>query len=290
VNEASGEVLLSSPSGSPLEFQLASGRLHAERFGGQVGLPVICIPGLSANLRGFDFIAERIAGEARPVVTLDLRGRGHSDVTESGTYGWVSHARNVLGVADALGATHFAVIGQSMGAFVAMEIARLAPERLSAAVLIDACGEPDPAAVPLIRAAVERLGTVYPSLEAYLALVQRLGTIRPWSPYWERYFAYELAPVDGGVRARSDRDAVLEDATYGEEHDPRALWRCLTMPVLLLRATQPLVEGAGFIVPPAERDNFLAQVPSARPVEIDANHYGINTHLEASRAIADFWG
>jgi pimeloyl-ACP methyl ester carboxylesterase len=142
-------------------------------------------------------------------------------VTGSGTYGWVSHARDVLGVADALGAVRLALLRETVGAFVAMEIAHSPPDRLSAAVLIDACGAPDPAAVPLIRAAVERLGAVYPSLEAYLTPVQRLRKIRPWSPRWERYFRYELVPVEGGVRARSDRDAVLEDVTYGEAHDPR---------------------------------------------------------------------
>lgn len=280
-----------TPSGTPLDLHLPSGYLHAEWFGAERGRLVVCIPGLSANLRGFDFIAERIADPAHRVVTLDLRGRGQSEVTGPGTYGWVHHAEDVLGVADALGASRFDVIGQSMGAAVAMEIARLAPRRLGSVVLIDVCGVPDPGTVPLIRAAVERLGSVYPSVDAYLDVVQRLGTIRPWSPYWERYFRYELAPVaGGGVRARSDRAAVMEDAVYGEEHDPRTLWRHLTMPVLLLRATQELFDGAGFIVPAAERDAFLAAVPSARLVEVDANHYGINTHDASSEAIAALLG
>jgi len=59
------------------------------------------------------------------------------------------------------------------------------------------------------------------------------------------------------------------------------------MPTLLLRATQELFEGAGFIVPATERDAFLAAVTSARQVEVDANHYGINTHPASSEAIAD---
>jgi pimeloyl-ACP methyl ester carboxylesterase len=277
------------PSGTPLDLHLASGDLHAEWFGAERGRLVVCVPGLSANLRGFDFIAERVADPTHRILALDLRGRGQSQVTGPGTYGWVHHAEDVLEVADILGASRFDVVGQSMGAAVAMEIARLAPQRLGSVVLIDVCGVPDPRTVPLIRAAVERLGSVYPSVEAYLEVVQRLGTIRPWSPYWERYFRYELAPVPGGgVRARSDRAAVLEDATYGEEHDPRTLWPHLTMPTLLLRATQELFGGAGFIVPPAERDDFLAAVPSARLVEVDANHYGINTHEASSDAIAAF--
>jgi pimeloyl-ACP methyl ester carboxylesterase len=271
----------------PLDLKLAAGRLHAEDRGRAGESLVIAIPGLSANLHGFDFLAERLAPRRR-VAALDLRGRGHSEVTPPGTYGWANHARDVIGVADALGVDDFVVLGQSMGAFVAMEVARQAPGRLRAAVLIDACGQPDPETIAPIRAAVERLGAVYPSFAGYLALVQHLGTVRPWSPYWERYFRYELADVPGGVRARSDRAAVLEDADYGEQHAPRDLWPNLTMPVLLARATQPLVGASGFIVPALERDAFLAAVRSASLVEIDANHYGINTHPATAEAIEAF--
>ena len=275
------------PSATPLDLDLASGRIRTEGRGPAAETLVLAIPGLSANLRGFDFLAERLAAHRR-IVALDLRGRGHSEVTAPGTYGWANHARDVIGVADALGVDDFVVLGQSMGAFVAMEVARLAPGRLRAAVLIDACGLPDPETIAPIRAAVDRLGAVYPTFDGYLALVQQLGTVRPWSSYWERYFRYELADVPGGVRARSDRAAVLEDADYGEQHSPRDLWPSLTMPILLARATQPLVGASGFIVPEEERDAFLEAVQSASLVEVDANHYGINTHPSTAQAIEAF--
>ena len=60
------------------------------------------------------------------------------------------------------------------------------------------------------------------------------------------------------------------------------------MPVLLARATQPLVGASGFIIPEAERDAFLATVESASLVEVDANHYGINTHPATADAIEAF--
>ena len=99
---------------------------------------------------------------------------------------------------------------------------------------------------------------------------------------------HELADIPGGVRARSDRAAVLEDADYGEQHDPRTLWPHLAMPVLLVRGTQPLLGASGFIVPEAERDAFLAAVPTATIVEVDANHYGLNTHPASAVAIRRF--
>jgi pimeloyl-ACP methyl ester carboxylesterase len=48
---------------------------------------VVCVPGLSANLCGFDRLAERLAGEALQLVAIDLRGRGRSEVTGPGSYG-----------------------------------------------------------------------------------------------------------------------------------------------------------------------------------------------------------
>ena len=81
---------------------------------------------------------------------------------------------------------------------------------------------------------------------------------------------------------------MLEDADYGEQHAPRELWPNLTMPVLLARATEPLVGETGFIVPESERDAFLAAVGSASLVEVDANHYGINTHPATAQAIGTF--
>jgi 3-oxoadipate enol-lactonase len=219
-----------------------------------------------------------------------MRGRGRSAITGPGTYGWPAHARDCLEVADALGAERFSIIGQSMGGAVAMQVAAAAGTRIRRLVLIDICGDPDPATLSVIKAAAARLGAIHPSVEGYLLAVQGLGSIRPWSEYWERYFRYELEPVAGGFRGRSDREAVLEDLAYGETHSPRDLWPHLTMPVLLLRATQELLPGAGHIVPAADRDRFLREVAAGRVVEIDANHYGINTHPESAAAIREFLG
>jgi pimeloyl-ACP methyl ester carboxylesterase len=278
------------PPSTELDLPLSSGRLHAQRFGSAGAPLVLCVPGLSANLRAFDFLGERLGGAHLQVVAIDLRGRGRSSVTAPGTYGWENHARDALAVARALGAESYSVIGQSMGAFVAMQMAAIDAGPLERVVLIDACGAPDPRAGAPIAAAVERLGTVFPSVEAYLGLVRGLGTIQPWSEYWERYFRYELEQVEGGVRARSDAGAVREDARYGREHSPYELWPALTMPVLLLRASQELLPGCGRIVSDADRARFPREVAGARVVDVDANHYGINTIEASARAIGEFLG
>jgi hypothetical protein len=140
----------------------------------------------------------------------------------------------------------------------------------------------------LIRTVIERLGVIYPSSHQYLQLIKQMGTIKPWDPLWERYFAYELEPVEGGVRARTNRRAVTEDFEYGTSHDPRRLWPALTMPVLLLRAAQPLVPGGPFIVGEDDRNAFAQSLPEAKVMEIDANHYGVVTHPRTAQAIQEF--
>lgn len=274
----------------PLEIDIdvPAGRLHAELIGRADGGLVMCLPGLTANLRGFDLIARRLAAAGLRVAALDLRGRGRSDVTPPGTYGWPAHAGDVLAAATALGRERLSVVGWSMGAFVAMQLAALAPGRLERLVLIDACSPVSAEVLTLIRLAVERLGAAYPSADEYIARMRALPTIARWGDFWERYFRYELVSTGGGVRARTSREAVLEDLAYGDAHDPRDLWPALTMPVLLLRAARPLVRGGPWLVTEEDVREFRQRVSGVEVVEVDANHYGIAAAPEAAAAASRF--
>jgi 3-oxoadipate enol-lactonase len=277
------------------DIPLASGRLRVRRWGAAGARAVVCVPGLSANLCGFDRLAERLAGDELQVVAVDLRGRGRSEVTGAGSYGWHNHARDVLGIAEAIGAASFAVIGQSSGAAIAMTCARLASSQVERLVLVDLAGSPDARAALPVTASVDRLGTVYPSAQAAIALIKQTGIVPQWDEYWDRYFAYELRDVSGGVASSSDQGAVLEDYGYGAAmywpgpHAPiHALWTAITVPALVLRARQEILPGFGSILPAAEAERFAAAVPSARVVEIDANHYTVTTHDDSIAAIDAF--
>jgi pimeloyl-ACP methyl ester carboxylesterase len=281
---------------SPVEMdlKLPSGRLHAQRFGSASAPSTsLFLPGLTANMKSFDFLGERLGSNDLQFVALDLRGRGKSDVTPRGSYGLSNHARDVFEAASFLGAQQFSVIGHSMGAAVALTaIAMDEARRIERLVLIDLCGEPEASTGPPISAAVNRLGTVYPSVEAYLDMVKQIGTVSPWSDYWERYFRYELEPVSNGVRARTSREAALED--QAAFHPDRiaavyATWASVRQPALLLRASRELLPGLGYTVSETDRDRFAASVPTAKVVEVDANHYGIITADATASAIRDFF-
>jgi pimeloyl-ACP methyl ester carboxylesterase len=276
-------------SATDFDLHLPGGRIRAHRFGDPDGNLVLCVPGLSANSRWFDYLGEHIAGDGRQVVALDLRGRGKSEVTAAGTYGFKNHARDIFAAAQALAAERFDLIGHSMGAYVGMEAAALdSAARLRRIVLIDGLGIPRYAAIKSILRNLERLDCVHPSSEHYVAAIRGLKLIDPWNEYWDRLYEYELVAVPGGVRARTPLAPVHEDFTYGNLHDARRLWPKIAAPALALRALRPISGRNGFIVTEFDLSHFRRTVPRATAAEIDANHYDIMTHADTLAAVRPF--
>lgn len=274
---------------SDRDFALPQGRLRGRVAGSGEGPLALLVPGLTANLISMERIAEALAGAGWRTVALDLRGRGHSETTPPGTYGWEQHARDVIDVANLLQAERFGVVGWSMGAFVAQQVAVMAPGRVPYLALIDAAGAPAPEALTPVMAGAQRLRDVYPSAAAYIERVRSLGTLAPWEEIWERYLRYELVQVEGGVRSRTSYDAVVEDMEYGSRHDPAAFWPGLRSSVLLVRATLPFLPSMpkAFVVPAGSVPGFLAQVRGATLVEIEANHYGVGVSPLTAAAVAE---
>jgi hypothetical protein len=60
------------------------------------------------------------------------------------------------------------------------------------------------------------------------------------------------------------------------------------MPVLLVRAAQEVPPNFGFLITKDDYARFLREVPTARGIEIEANHYTIGMSVDACRAIAGF--
>lgn len=260
-------------STSELDLHVSWGRLHAQQWGDRRDPLVLCLHGLSGNLRAFARIAPLIASEGRHVVAFDLRGRGRSDVTAPGTYGAGSHVRDVLEAADALGAEAFDLVGWSMGALVGIVAATAAPHRVRRLALLDHAGRMDAAALAAVTAALERLDAVVEDPAHYLARLRAAGAVDEWGAFWDEYFRYELAETAAGWTATTSRTACLEDVEVGSAEDVRAFWPGLAMPVLLVRCTVPL--NGGYIVPEAEAAALVATAPAARLVELPRNHFGL---------------
>ncbi len=276
-------------AGTDRDFALPQGRLRGRVLGPEAGPLALLVPGLTANLVSMEPVAGALAGAGWRAVALDLRGRGHSEATPPGTYGWERHAMDLLDLANLLTDERFAVVGWSMGAFVAQQVAAMAPGRILHLALIDAAGAPAPEAMVPVLAATERLRDVYPSARDYVNRVRAIGVLTPWEEIWERYLRYELVEVAGGVRSRTSYDAVMEDVAYGSAHDPAALWPRLSGPALLVRATLPFLPSMprAFAVPADAVSGFLAGVQGASVVEVEANHYGVGVSPRTAAAVVE---
>jgi len=266
------------------------GRLRARRFGHPGATPALCIPGLSSNSRAFDALGESIASRGGEAIAFDLRGRGWSDITASGTYGWERHARDILEAADALGIRSFDLVGHSMGAYIGMVAASLDREhRIRRLVLVDAAGIPTMSSLRAIGAGVQRLNATFADADAYVDAVRAAGLVTPWNAYWERHYRYDLVASDGAVASRTAYAAIAEDSAYGATHNPRVLWPKFTVPTLLLRAAVPLGPASdGYVLTRADYAAFLSRRPGRRGAEIAENHFGILCAPAACTEIVTF--
>ena len=274
-----------------LDLPLSSGRLRARSLGPEGAPLTLLVHGLSAHLHAFDLLAERLASPSRRLVALDLRGRGRSERTPAGSYGLRAHARDVLEAATLLGAERFDLVGWSMGAAIAMVTAHAAPARVGKVVLLDhAGGGMDPGAVQSITKGLARLDRIVPRPEVYLAAIRAAGSIAAWSPFWDQYYTYELAPLPegegAGFRPSTDRRACLEDLADVPGHDWPALGEGLRCPALLVRCLRPI--NGGFIVTVDARDALARRAANLRVFEDDSDHYSLMTSETAHAAVERF--
>jgi len=265
------------PESTELDLKLASGTVHAHRWGPTDAPLALCVHGLSANLHAFDYLAERIASPGRQLVALDLRGRGRSEITAPGTYGLTAHAQDALDAATLLGAERFDYVGWSLGALIGITAAGLASERLRSLTMIDHVGTVDPAAYSAVRAGLNRLDAVVDDPADYLAAIRGAGVVTPWNEYWDRIYRYELGErADGRYSPVTDKAACTEDLDLASTGEVTGAWAKITMPALLLRATVPF-GGDALVVSEADALALQRAAPGVRVIDVDRNHFGIMT-------------
>ena len=121
------------------------------------------------------------------------------------------HARDVLGLLDALGLRRVVMGGHSFGGLLTYWLAAYHPERVERCVVLDAPAQVDPGVVEQIKPSLARLGTVYASWEEYLAFVKAMPYFDAdgWSPEIEGYYRADVrVGPDGRLEARSRPDHI----------------------------------------------------------------------------------
>jgi pimeloyl-ACP methyl ester carboxylesterase len=110
-------------------------RLHVLDHGGS-GLPVVFLHGGSAHARWWDFVVPHLGGGLR-AYALDLRGHGDSDWAADGAYQIADYAADIAQLTSAFGLERPALVGHSLGSFIALRYAIENSRSLAALVMVD---------------------------------------------------------------------------------------------------------------------------------------------------------
>ncbi len=124
------------PTPRAVSFATSGRTLTGLRWGSEGGIPTFGLHGWLDNANTFNRLAPLLPG--LDLVALDFAGHGYSDHLPAGThYHGLFDIQDILAVANALGWDRFGLLGHSMGAGIASELAGLFPERVRWAVMID---------------------------------------------------------------------------------------------------------------------------------------------------------
>lgn len=130
-------------------------RDYAPAPGGETRLPVICLPGLSRNVRDFHQFAAALSQDPvlpRRVIALDYRGRGLSGYDENpANYNVAIECGDVIAVCTPLGISRGLFVGTSRGGLILHVMAAINPDLIAGAVLNDIGPEIEAAGLREIR-------------------------------------------------------------------------------------------------------------------------------------------
>lgn len=235
----------------PVQWSVNGLVLRGLAWGDPAGTPVLALHGWLDNAASFTFLAPHLSGAY--VVAPDLTGHGHSDSRSAdASYQIWDDLPELLGILDALDWQTFHLMGHSRGAIIATLLASALPERVDSLTLLDGV-VPSPieeSEFPAqLRKALEdkkllqnRASKTYASVAEALGARTRQGLSQ------------------GAARAIVERNLLESGGVYRWRTDPRlqgasamkltaaqsqAALRALTMPVLLLLASETAYRAAG---------------------------------------------
>jgi pimeloyl-ACP methyl ester carboxylesterase len=206
-------------------------------------------------------------------IRVDLWGCGDSPAPPQREPTLDGFATAVLEALDSRHIDRVAVVGLSMGGYLAFALWRMAPERIRALVLcntragIDAAGPREDRLVMAER--LEREQSVESIVEPMVA--------RLLSPHAQAE-AHIVDPVRGRIRRCTPAGIAFAQRAMAARPDSTSLLATVSVPTLVIAGTQDA------IIPTSEVLAIADGITGARSVELDCGHL---SNLELPRAVSD---
>lgn len=245
-------------------------RLHTVSYGSGDNW-LIFMHGLTANCRAFEGLIAAGLADIYHVVSVDLRGRGLSDQPATG-YTMADHARDIIGLMDAMGIGQAVVGGHSFGALLSFYMAAHYPELISKLILLDAAEKMHPDTREMLAPALSRLGQTYENFETYLGKVKQA----PYLDFWEDdMLSYYRADVrdnaDGSVSCIPD-PMIMVQAVTGALAEPWTEYISqIKHPAILVNGPGIYTMGAA-LLPAANAMDTAGKMKNCHYVAVSGNH------------------
>lgn len=212
------------------------------------GEPLVLVHAFPLDARMWEPQRRGLTSKYR-VITPDLRGFGRAGGERAPTV-LQDHARDVLALMDHLGLHQAAVGGCSMGGYVALAVAALAPQRVSRLVLVDTRAGAD---TPEGRTGRDAsIKSVREKGVAVLVAGMLPRLLRPGAP----------DDVVQRVRAQGESQSVEGVAAalqmMRDRPDQTSVLHAFTMPTLVVVGAEDV------LTPPAESERMVHFIPHAR--------------------------
>jgi pimeloyl-ACP methyl ester carboxylesterase len=206
-------------------------------------------------------------------VRVDLWGCGASPPPPDGEPTLDGFAGAVIAALDSLHIDRVAVVGLSMGGYLAFALWRLAPERIRALVLCNTRASADAAGPRDDRLAmaeqVEREHSVESIVEPMVARLLSPGA---------QAEAHIVDPVRGRIRRCTPAGIAFAQRAMAARPDSTPLLSSINVPTLVIAGTQDA------IIPAPEVLAMADSIPGARSVALDCGHL---SNLELASAVSD---
>ena len=181
------------------------------------GVPILCIPGLTRNHRDFDGILDLFP--SRPVIRVDLCGRGDSDWdSDPARYTPAVYLADLTAWLATRAEPQFDVIGTSLGGILTMGLASELPQRLRRLVINDIGPVIEAAGIDAIRARVGEGGPFLNWAEAIDAVHAAQFPAHPRETDWPRFARALCRARDSQVVF--DYDPAISQQTRAGEIEP----------------------------------------------------------------------
>lgn len=231
--------------GRALSFNILGLEFHAKQWGNADGQPTIGLHGWLDNANTFDRLAPLLP--ELNFIALDFAGHGLSDHrAEWVHYHPIYDIQEVLAIANQLNWHQFNLIGHSMGASIASELAAMFPDRIRASVHIDGFlatgGVSAETRIEQTRLAIEKIlnphhrARIFPNVEA---MAKRVTEATDQTMDAARVLVERgHKPVEGGITWRTDPRIRYPTPLRHSRNHINLLLKDSASPALLIVAEQ----------------------------------------------------